>query len=82
MKRTRVGIGSLVVHQPGFTPVEGAALGRLIEANLGQLLLRSGVPAEPRKTKIVQINAGPYHSASNIAGAVARALYQSIQGKS
>jgi hypothetical protein len=81
MKRTRVEIGSLVVHRSGFTPVEGAALGRMVEANLAQLLSQRGGPIESRKTSAVGMNAGAGASDGNIAGTVARALYHSIQGK-
>lgn len=81
MKRARVEIGSLVLRHSGFSPAEGAALGRLIEGNLGQLLLRGDVPTESRRAKVVQVHAGPYHSGSNIAGTIARALYRSMKGK-
>jgi hypothetical protein len=81
MRRTRVEIGSLVVHRTGFTAVEGAALGRMIEANLAQLLSQRGGPIESRKTAAVGMNAGAGAAGGNMAGTVARALYRSIQGK-
>jgi hypothetical protein len=81
VKRARVEIGTIVVHGPRSAAGEGAALRRQIEANLGQLLLRGGVASESRTAKIVQIKGGTYHSGSNVAGDIARALHKSIQGR-
>jgi hypothetical protein len=81
MNRTRVEIGSLVIHQPGITAADGAALQRTIEAHLRQLIGERGGPVESHKLASVQVNAGVASPGGNVAGTVARALFKSIQGK-
>jgi hypothetical protein len=80
MKRTRVEIGKLIVRGGKFSRVEGAPLGRMIESHLSQLLSQGG-PQKSRRADAVQVDAGPHHSGSNVAGTVARAVYRSIRGK-
>ncbi len=81
MTGTRVEIGKLVVRGGKFSRVEGAALGRLVESHLSQLLSQGGTPAKSRQAGAVQVDAGSHQPGSNVAGTVARALYRSISGK-
>jgi hypothetical protein len=81
MTRTRVEIGKLVVRGGKFSRVEGAALGRLVESHLSQLLAQGGAPPKSHQTHAVQVAAGPHPPGSNVAGTVARAVYRSIGGK-
>lgn len=80
MTRTRVEIGKLVVRGGKLSRVEGAALGRMVESHLSQLLSQHTAPPTSRQTHAVQVQAGP-HPPRNVAGTVARALYRSISGK-
>jgi hypothetical protein len=80
MTGTRVEIGKLVVRGGKFSRVEGAALGRLIEGHLSQLLSQ-GSPPKSHRAGTVQIEAGPHQPGSNVAGTVARAVYRGIGGK-
>lgn len=77
---TRVKIGKLIVRGGRFSRGEGAALGRMIESHLGQLLSQ-GDPPKSRRAGAVQVNAGPHLPGTNAAGTVARAVYRSIRGK-
>jgi len=81
MTPTRVEIGKLVVRGGQFSRVEGAALRRLVESHLSQLMSRGGVLAKSRQVGAVQVDGGPHPPGSNVAGMVARALYRSIRGK-
>jgi hypothetical protein len=82
MKPTRVEIGRLVVRSGGrLSHVEGAALSRLVAANLKQLFSRGDGPSKSWATHAVHVHAGPPPHGSNVAGAVAQALYRSIRGK-
>jgi hypothetical protein len=77
-----VRIGRVVVRNGRLAPNDGPALGRLIGANLKQLLSRDSAPVETRNVSATQVNAGPHPEGSNLAGIVARALYRSIRQKS
>jgi hypothetical protein len=82
MTPTRVEIARLVVRSGGrLSYVEGAALSRLVAANLKQLLSRGDGPSKSLATRAVQIHAGPPPHGSKVAGTVAQALYRSIRGK-
>jgi hypothetical protein len=81
MTRTRVQIGKLIVRGGKVSRVEGAALGRMVESQLRQFLSQGGAPPKSRQTHAVQVDAGPRPERGNVAGTVARALYQSISGK-
>jgi len=80
MTGTRVEIGKLIVRGGKFSRVEGAALGWIVESHLSQLLSQGG-PPKSRQAGTVQIEAGPHHPRSNVAGTVARAVYRTISGK-
>lgn len=81
MTRTRVEIGKLVVRGGNLSRVEGAAIGRMVEGHLSQLLSQGDAPPKSHQTHAVQIDAGPHPPRSNLAGTVAGALYRSISGK-
>jgi hypothetical protein len=81
MTPTRVEIGRLVVRGGGLSHVEGAALSRLVSANLKQLLSQSEAPAKSRVTHAVEFRGGPHHPGSHVAGTVAQAVYRSIRGR-
>jgi hypothetical protein len=81
MTGTRVEIGKLVVRGGTFSHVEGAALSRMVESHLSQLLSRGDRPVKSRRAGVVQVDAGPHHPRSDVAGTVARAVYRSISGK-
>jgi hypothetical protein len=86
MNRARLKIGSLVLHHSGLNPAAGAALGRMVEAHLQQLMLGQGAPSEPRKADVIRVNAplpsGKGASRSETAQAIAHAVYGGLQGKS
>ena len=81
MTRTHVEIGKLVVRGGNLSRGEGAALSRMVESHLSQLLSQGEAPLASRQTHAVHVEAGPRHPGSNVAGSVARALYRSISGK-
>ena len=82
MKAARVEIGSIVVHQPGTVKLpNGAALGHMVEAHLQQLMMQRSAPAESRQAGTVQLSAAGRNPNNNLAAAIARELYRSIQGK-
>lgn len=85
MKRTRVEIGRLIVHGLGLSPVAGADLGRRVQANLEQLLLRQGIPTESRRADVVRVrdSASPAGGVStgDRARVIANAVYRSLQRK-
>lgn len=80
MTGTRVEIGKLVVRGGNFSRVEGAALGRMVESHLSQLVSQGGPPPKARQKRAVQVAAGPHPPRSNMAETVARAVYRSITG--
>ncbi len=80
MKPTRVEIGRVVVRG-GLSHVEGAALSRLVAANLTQLLSRGKLPLKSHAIRAVQVHAGPRTQGNNVAGTVAQVLDRSIRGK-
>jgi hypothetical protein len=82
MKPARVEIGSLVVHQPRATAApQSAALGQMVESHLKQLISRHGAPAESRQAGLVRLKASGRNPQTNLAAAIARELYRSLQGK-
>jgi len=85
MRRVRVEIGTLIVHHPSLAPSQGAALGRMVEANLKQLWLVRGGSAELHNSEQVlahaSLPAGAGASPSAIARAVAHAVHRSVGGK-
>jgi hypothetical protein len=85
MKRARVKIGSLVLHHSRLNPVEGAALGRMVEAHFQQLMLGRGTPSESRSAGVVRVNtplpAGKGASRSETALAIAHGVYRGLRGK-
>jgi hypothetical protein len=81
MTRTRVEIGKLVVRGGNLSRLEVAAMSRLVEGHLTQLLSQGDAPPKSRHAHAVQVDAGPRPPGSNIAGTVARAVYRSIKGK-
>ena len=82
MKPARVEIGSLVVHQPqGKAAPQSEALGQMVESHLKQLISRHGVPAESRQAGLVRLKASERNPQTNLAAAIARELYRSLQGK-
>ncbi len=84
MRRVRVNIDTLIVHDPSFAPSQGAALGRMVEANLEQLLAPAGL-AEPRNAERLlahaSLPAGAGASPSAVARAVAEAVHRRVGGK-
>jgi hypothetical protein len=82
MKAARVEIGSLVVHQPqGAAVPHHASLGRMVEAHLKRLIVQHGAPEESRQAQAAWISGHGRNSQINLAAAIARELYRSIQGK-
>lgn len=81
MTCTRVEIGKLVVRGGNVSRVEGAALGRMVENRLSQLLSQGEAPPKSRQAGAVHVEAGPHQPGTNVAGTVARALYRSISRK-
>lgn len=85
MKHTRLEIGSLVVDGSGLSPTAGASLGRMVKADLEQLLLRRGAPAESRSADVVRVKsplpAGRGVLGDDTAGVIAKAVYRSLQRK-
>lgn len=82
IKPARVEIGSLVVHQPKTAAApQSSILGSMVESHLKQLISRHGVPAESRQAGLVRLKASERNPQANLAAAIARELYRSLQGK-
>ena len=82
MKGARIEIGSLVVHQPAGTAApQSSTLGSMVESHLKQLISRHGAPVESRQAGLIRLKASERNPQANLAAAIARELYRSLQGK-
>jgi hypothetical protein len=52
-----------------------------VESHLKQLISRHGAPAESRQAGLVRLKASGRNPQTNLAAAIARELYRSLQGK-
>ena len=81
-KPARVEIGSMVraLTNRAAAP-QSSTLGQMVESHLQQLISRHGAPAESRQAGVVRLKASERNPQANLAAAIARELYRSLQRK-
>ncbi len=82
MKGAKIEIGSLVVHQPHRAAApQSSTFGSMVESHLQQLISHQGAPVESRQAGLIRLKASERNPQTNLAAAIARELYRSLQGK-